>query len=135
MWNVDPSKEEIGVLMEAGIIYRDLRNFEAAREVFSGVQALLPKSDAPHVALGTVSFKEGDFEGADRHYRLALEVNPRSAYAFAHLAELEAMRGNSDKARQHVQEAIKLDPRGPFGKMARSLLNFIEAMQSESGSR
>jgi tetratricopeptide (TPR) repeat protein len=131
MWNLDPSKEEIGVLMEAGMIYRDLRNFGTAREVFTGVQALLPKSDAAHVALGTVSFKEGDFETADRHYRLALEVNPRSAYACAHLAELECFLGNPDKARQYVQEAIRLDPRGAFGNFARTLLNLIEEMPNK----
>ena len=131
MWKVDPSKEEIGVLMEAGIVYRDLRDFEAARDVFNGVQALLPKSDAVHVALGTVSFQEGDFESADRHYRLALQLNPRSAYACAHLAELEIFRANPEKAKAHVREAIRLDPRGPSGKFARSLLEMIEAPQSE----
>jgi len=133
MWNVNPSKDEIGLLMEAGIIYRDLRNFSAAREIFKGVRALLPKSDAVEVALGTVSFQEGNFQAAERHYRLALEANPRSAYAYAHLAESDIFQGKSDDARAHIDAAVKLDPYGVFGQFARNLMRLVDAIQSQQG--
>ena len=128
-WNVNASKDEIGVLMEAGIVYRESGKFAEARQVFEGVQALLPKSDAARVALGTVDFQQGDFEGAARHYRLALELNPRSAYAQAHLGEVEIFRKDKEKAREHLREAIRLDPHGTFGKFARSLLKLADVVQ------
>jgi Flp pilus assembly protein TadD len=128
-WNVKPSKEEIGLLMEAGIIYRDSGKFKEALEVFRGVQVLLPKSDTVEVALGTLSFQQRDFDGAERHYRLALELNPQSAYAYAHLGEVEIFRKNKKGAEAHLKQAIKLDPRGVFGKFARSLLAFSEQVQ------
>jgi tetratricopeptide (TPR) repeat protein len=129
MWNVNPSKEEIGLLMEAGIVYRESRKFEEAREVFHGVRALLPKSEVVEVALGTVSFHEGDFEAAARHYRAALELNPRSAYAYAHLGELAIFQKDKEQATLHLKQAIKLDPRGVHGKFARTLLEFGNAIR------
>jgi Flp pilus assembly protein TadD len=129
VWNVTPEKDEIGLLMEAGIIYRDSKQFAEATQVFRGVRALLPKSDVPEVGLGTVSFQAGEFEDAARHYERALELNPSSAYAYAHLGELEIFRKNVEKAREHLKQAIELDPRGIFGKLARSLLGFADVVQ------
>lgn len=133
-WNLNPSNEEVGLLMEAGIIYRESRRFEEAREVFHGVRALLPKSDVVEVALGTVSFQQGDFEAAGRHYRSALELNPLSAYAHAHLGELAIFQKDKELATIHLKEAIRLDPRGVYGKFARTLLEFGNAVRyKESG--
>jgi len=78
-WTVAPSHEELAFLVEAGIIYRDAKNFQGARDVFTGVKELFPQYDFPEVFLGTVDFQEGHFEAAEAHYRKALEVNPRSA--------------------------------------------------------
>lgn len=134
-WNINPSNEEIALLMESGIIYRESRKFADAREVFLGVQALLPKSDVVEVALGTVSFHQGDFEDAGRHYQAALKLNTRSAYAHAHLGELELFQKNKVKAVEHLKEAIKLDPRGVYGKFARTLLDFGNAIKyKEAGT-
>jgi tetratricopeptide (TPR) repeat protein len=134
-WNVNPSHEEIGLLMEAGIIYRDSRKFGEAHEVFNGVRALLPKSDVVEVALGTVSFQQGDFEAAARHYRSALELNPRSAYAYAHLGELAIFQKDKAQAVIHLKEAIKLDPRGVYGKLARTLLEFGNTVRYKEGGK
>ena len=120
-WDVTAGRDEIGLLMEAGLIYRDAKQFEEARQVFRGVQALLPKSDVVEVALGTVSFQAGEFDDAARHYARALELNPRSAYANAHFGELELFRLNKDAARSRLKQAVELDPRGMAGKLARSL--------------
>jgi Flp pilus assembly protein TadD len=128
-WNVNASTEEIGLLMEAGIIYRESRKFAEAREVFHGLRALLPKSDVVEVALGTVSFHEGDFESAGRHYHSALELNPQSAYACAHLGELAIFQKDKLRAANYLKEAIRLDPRGSHGKFARALLEFGNAIR------
>lgn len=127
-WNVNPSREEIGFLIETSLIYRDSGRFREAREVLTGVRAMLPENDAVAVILGTVSFQQGDFDGAARHYKQALEFNPRSAYAYAHLGELEIFRKDKEQAAAYLREAIKLDPRGVYGTFARNLLEFGEAV-------
>jgi hypothetical protein len=42
---------------------------------------------------------------------------------------LELFRNNREKAAKYLKEAIKLDPRGVYGTLARSLLEFGEVVQ------
>ena len=130
-WNVNHSREEIGFLMEASLIYRDSGRFAEAREVLEGVRALLPHAETASVILGTVSLLQADFDGAARQYKQALDLNPRSAHAFAHLGELEILRLNKDQAAKYLKEAIRLDLRGVYGTFARSLLEFGAAVQNK----
>ena len=125
-WNISANRDEIAILLEAGIILREARRFPEAREVFAGVRALQPANEVAEIGLGTVAFHEGKHEEARRHYRKALEINPKSAYALAHLGETEIFARNKDAAREHLKKALELDPRGSFGKMARSLLTIAD---------
>lgn len=125
-WTITPSAEEVAFLLEAGIIYREARNFQAARDVFSGVRTLLPQQEVSEVLLGTVDFQEGNFEAAETHYRKALDLNPRSALAYAHLGEASLFRKDKGAARTHLKNAISLDPLGESGKMARRLMEMTE---------
>lgn len=128
-WTISPTHEEVAFLLEAGVIYRDARNFAAARDIFTGVKALLPKQEVPEILLGTVAFEEGNFQEAEDHYRRALELNPRSAFAYAHLGEACLFRKNKEAARGHLKTAQTLDPLGEFGKMARRLLEMSDQMK------
>ena len=125
-WDVVASSEEIALMMEAGFVYRDGEKFEEARDIFRGMRALAPKSEVPEVALGTVSFQARDFEGAIAHYQEALKLNPLSAYAYAHLGEAELFRKDKKAARSYLKKALELDPKGEFGKMARSLTSLAD---------
>jgi tetratricopeptide (TPR) repeat protein len=128
-WNVSPSHEELAFLLEAGVIYRDARNFAAARDIFTGVKALLPKQELPEILLGTVDFQEGNFEAAEKHYQKALELNSRSAFAYAHLGEACLFRKDKEAARTHLKTALSLDPLGEFGKMARRLMEMTDQVK------
>jgi tetratricopeptide (TPR) repeat protein len=128
-WTVNPSNEELAFLMEAGFLYRDLRKHQEAREIFKGVRALLPNSEVPEVALGTVAFQQSNFESAERHYRRALGLNPRSAWAYAHLGELALFRADKEQARELLKTAVDLDPRGDYGKLARALLDLADVVR------
>lgn len=125
-WAVNPSHEELAFLLEAGIIYREAKNFQAARDVFGGVKALVPNHELPEIFLGTVDFQEGKFDSAETHYRKALELNPRSAFAYAHLGEACLFRKDKDAARTHLKSALTLDPLGESGKMARRILEMTD---------
>jgi tetratricopeptide (TPR) repeat protein len=128
-WRINPSNQEVALLMEAGILYRDLKKYQEASDIFKGVRALLPNSEIPEVALGTVAFERGNFEGAERHYRRALDLNPRSAWAYAHLGELALFQANKEQARAFLNTAIDLDPRGDYGKLARALLDLVNVVR------
>lgn len=127
-WNVQTSHEEIAFLMEAGLICRDARRFQQAVEIFIGVRSLLPKSEIPEVALGTVRFAEGDLDKAVRHYQTALKINPNSAYAHVHLGEALAFGRRQEDARTHFKRAVELDPRGKMGDMARGLTQYLDQL-------
>src|ERR1700748_491664 len=75
-WTVAPSHEELSFLVEAGVIYREAGNFQAALDVFNGVKALYPTHDFPEVFLGTVEFQQRNFDAAEGPYRKAIELNP-----------------------------------------------------------
>jgi Flp pilus assembly protein TadD len=128
-WTVSPSHDELTFLLEAGVIYRDGKNFAAAQDVFNGVRALLPKHELPEILLGTVDFQQGNFDGAASHYRKAIELNPRSAFAYAHLGEVFLFRKNKEDARSNLKTAISLDPLGEYGKMARKLMELTDQVK------
>jgi len=127
-WSINPSKEELAFVMEAGMLYRDLHRFQEARDVFNGARILAPASEVPEVALGTVAFQNGDFERAGMHYRRALRLNPRSAWAYAHLGELALFEMDKEQARDHLNTAIELDPRSDHGSLARALMDLVDVV-------
>ena len=127
-WNVQTSHEEIAFLMEAGLICRDSRRFSLAVEIFTGVRSLVPKSEVPEVALGTVRFAEGDLDKAVRHYQTALKLNPNSAYAHVHLGEALVFGNKGSEARAHLKRALEFDPRGKIGDMARGLTQYLDQL-------
>jgi len=128
-WTISPSHDELAFLLEAGIIYREAKNFQAARDVFTGAKVLIPEHEIPEVFLGTVDFQEGNFDAAEGHYRKALELNPRSAFAYAHLGEACLFRKDKEAARTHLANAISLDPLGESGKMARRLMEMADQVK------
>ncbi|MCW5964406.1 MAG: tetratricopeptide repeat protein [Bryobacterales bacterium] len=127
-WTFDISNEELAVILEAGFIYRDAGRYDHARDIFQGVRALAPGSEVPEVGLGTLAFQQGEFGQAARHYHRALERNPQSAWAHAHLGELALFSKDKEKARDHLRTALELDPAGEFGRMARDLLRLAETV-------
>ena len=129
-WNVETPHEQIAFLMEAGLIYRDAKRFREAEEVFAAVRALAPKSEVGEVALGTVRFAEGKLQQAIRHYRIALKLNERSAFAHAHLGEAYAFANDAASARRHIEAAIRLEPKGASSEHARSVAAYLEKVKA-----
>ena len=127
-WNIQPSREEIAFLMEAGIIFREARRFPEAEEVFRGVRALTPRSEVPEVALGTVQFALGEVKKAIGHYEKALKLNADSAFAHAQLGEAHLFSKDRAEAKKHLNEAVRLDPGGDTGAHARMLLELLNKM-------
>lgn len=63
-------------------------------------------------------FEAGDYEGARRRTREALERNPDSGGLLYNLACAESLLGEPDAALEHVQRAVELEPR--FAELAQT---------------
>lgn len=115
-----PAKE-IALLMEAGHICRYARRFPEAREIFQGIAALLPVRAPADLALAAVACDERRFDEAEKLCRSVLEVNRGSVAAYAQLAELQIMRGDSAGAITTLKTAHNLRPAGSMLSLVRSL--------------
>ena len=113
---------DIKLMLEAGCVYRYARRFREARDVFRGVQALIPTQEAADLALAGVSMDEGKLEEAEAHCRRALELNRASAAAYAQLAEIQLLQNQEARARQSLQRSLEINSNGPSAALAKTLL-------------
>ena len=123
---VEVTREEATLMLEAGYVYMDMGKFKEAREVFTGAAALFPKSEVPHLALGTLEFSQGRHDKALQAYRAAQRVAPKAGVPRAHCGEALLFLGKVAEADRELKAAIDLDPDGDGGRLARALLEAKE---------
>ena len=75
---------------------------------------------------------EGDYEGAERHYRAALDERPDHLQTLSNLAGILAFRGELDEAASLSRRALALDPKAfsPNFQMGRILLQQKKFLES-----
>lgn len=120
---VQPTDDELRVMLEAGFVLREASRFEEAEAIFRGVAELLPEADVPRVALGTVELQRGRFAQAESLCREALKSNPDSLYARVHHAESLLFLRQRAEAEAELQEVIRRDAASPHSRTARALLS------------
>lgn len=74
--------------------------------------------------LGSALYKRGEMDGAIRHFRSAIDLNPRYPDAHNNLGVLLSQRGSYGEAYEQFREAIRLNPQN-----ARAYNNFGNALQ------
>ena len=124
---VPVSREEAIVLLESGWVLMDMGKFDEAREVFAGAAALLPKSEVPHLALGTLEFAQGKHDKALQEYRKAQQLAPKSGLPRAHAGEALLFLNKPAEAVKELKAALDLEPEGDGAKLAKALLEAKEA--------
>lgn len=124
---IDVSQGEIALLLEAGYLYLEMQKYKEAEEIFGGVAALVPHSDVPLVCLGNLALSQGKYDRALKHHKEALKRQPDSALAEAHQGETLIFLKKKDDARAALKRALTLDPDGPAGAFAKSLLDGLAA--------
>jgi tetratricopeptide (TPR) repeat protein len=124
---VQVSKQEVVVLLESGYVLMDMGKWDEAREVFAGAAALLPKSEVPHLALGTLEFAQGRHDKALQEYRKAQQINPKSGLPRAHAGEALLFMGKVNEASRELKAAIDVEPDGDGARLAQALLSAKEA--------
>ncbi len=124
---VSAPRDEVVMLLEAGWLLMDLGRFDEARDVFSGAAALLPKSEVPHLAMGTLEFAQGRHDKALQAYRKAQAITPKSGLPRAHAGEALLFLGKVKEAEKELNAAIEIEPKGDGAKLAKALLEARES--------
>jgi tetratricopeptide (TPR) repeat protein len=120
--HVKPSDEELRVILESGFVLREAGRLDDADAVFRGALELLPDSDVPRVALGTVELQRGRFAEAQALCEEALRVRPESLYARVHRAESLLFQRRREEAEEELREVMAAEPDSPHARTARALL-------------
>ena len=120
-------KLQARVLLEAGYIWMDMGQYDKARDVFLGVAALMPKSEIPQIALGTLEFAQGRHDKALQAYRSAQRLAPRSALPRAHAGEALLFMGKVNEAVKELKAAVDVEPDGDGARLAKALMEAKEA--------
>jgi Flp pilus assembly protein TadD len=89
--------------------------------------------------LAIASVGRGNVDGAIRHFRRALEINPADAATHSNLARALLQNGNSDDAVKHLRRALELNPKdgavhGSLAMIWRARARSME-LSSISGAR
>ncbi len=121
------TRQQAQVMLEAGYIFVEMGKFAEAREVFGGAALLMPKSEVPQLALGTLEFVQGHKDKALQAYRAAQRLAPKSALPRAHCGEMLLLSGKVTEAMKELNAAIELEPDSDGARFAESLIAAKEA--------
>lgn len=124
---VPTAKQQAMILLEAGYLWMDMRRFDRAKDVLAGAAALMPKSEVPQLALGTLEFVQGRHEKALQAFRAAQKLAPRSGLPRAHCGEALLFMGKLKEADKELKAAIELEPKGDGARLAKALIEAKEA--------
>lgn len=124
---VSMSKQQAKLMLEAGYLWMDLGKFDNARELLAGAAQLMPKSEVPQMALGTLEFNQGNHEKALQVFRRAQQLAPRASLPRAHCGETLLFLGKVNEAMKELKAALELEPGSDGASFAQAL---IEAKES-----
>lgn len=130
--DVRPGDEELRLMLEAGFVLREANRLDDAETIFRGVIELLPDSDVPRVALGTVELQRGRFAEAQAACEEALLRHPDSLYARVHHAEALLFQRRRGEAESELNEIIARDPESPHSRTARALLDAADQISAHN---
>jgi Flp pilus assembly protein TadD len=123
---VPATKIQARILLETGYLWMDMGRFGEARTVFMGAAMLMPKSEVPQIALGTLELVQGKFEKALQAFRAAQRLAPQSALPHAHAGEALLFMGKDVAALKELEQAKKMEPDSDVTLFADSLLDCRE---------
>jgi tetratricopeptide (TPR) repeat protein len=124
--HIKPTDEELRVMLEVGYLLREAARFDESKAIFYGVSELIPNSEVPKVALGTVELQSGKFELAQIACEEALQLNPESLYARVHRAEALLFQHKREEAEQELLAVIEKNENSPHSRTAKALLDVAD---------
>src|SRR5262245_63816663 len=121
------AKSEAVLLLEAGYLWMDMGEFGKSRDVFSGIAALMPKSEVPQIARGTLEMVQGRHDKALQMFRSAQRLAPKSGLPRAHVGEALLFMGKVPEAMKELKAAKEIEPDGDGARLAQALIEATEA--------
>lgn len=118
------SKQQAMLMLESIYLWMDLGKFDHARELASGVAALMPKTKQAQFALGTIEFNQQKYDKALQAFRAAQRLDAKSGLARAHCAEALIFMGKTGEALKELQSARDLEDDGGVAEFAYRLTLF-----------
>ena len=124
---VPMTKQQAVLMLESAYLWMDLGKFDHARELLQGAMVLMPKSEVPVIAMGTLEFNQGRYDKALQTYRRAQQLAPRSAVPRAHCGEALLFMGKTNEAMRELKAALDLEPTSDGARFAQALIEMKEA--------
>jgi tetratricopeptide (TPR) repeat protein len=94
-----------------GSIWLLKKDYLRARKQFANLAATAPGNYGAHYNLGLLSMREGRLEEAMREFQSAAQADATSAQPHSALGSLYYERGDWNRARDELRQAIALDPK------------------------
>lgn len=120
------SKQQAMLMLEAAYLSMDMGKFDDARDILTGAAALMPKSEIPQIALGTLEFNQGHFDKALQAFRSAQRVAPKASLPRAHAGEALLFMGKVPEAMKELKQAVELEPKSDGAAFAKALIEAKE---------
>lgn len=90
---------------------QQLWHWQSSRLLFEHALAVTTANPVAHSNLAHALFGEGDWKGAEEHYRKAIRSDPTYANAYDNLGTVLARQGRNDEAVGKYRKALALNPR------------------------
>lgn len=119
-------KQQAQILLEAGYLWMEMGKYDNARQVLQGAAVLMPRSEVPQLALGTLEFSQGHHDRALQAYRAAQKLAPRASLPRAHAGEALLFMGKVTEALKELKAAVDAEPDSDGAKFAQALLEARE---------
>jgi predicted Zn-dependent protease len=124
---VPVTKQQAMLMLESAYLWMDMGKFDHARELLTGAATLMPKSEVPQLALGTLEFNMGHHDKALQAFRRAQQLAPRASLPRAHCGEALLFMGKVNEAMKELKSALDLEPESDGARFAQSLIDAKDA--------
>ncbi len=108
-----PATATVSRYLEAAATLEEQGRLEAAHTAYAAAREQWPKEPAPHLALGNVAYRSGDYDRALEHFQSAVSADPDMAAAHFNLAWAFKLLDRPEAAQAAAEEAQRLAPEHP----------------------
>lgn len=122
---INVSNEELICLMETGYLNLAMGKFNEAKEIFEGVEMLVPESEAVQIALGNLYFDQGNLEEAEKAFQKAVFFNPQNSLSRVYLYKTLLTEGKKQEAIVGLKEIATHEKQEAVINMAKALLEAV----------
>src|SRR5471032_493064 len=106
--NLDPSNL-FGLVAKVRILIRTDK-FELAQAVINATQPIYPHERLFYLLQGMLHYRKADYAQAEKAFRKAIELDPKSANAYAYLNAVLLRQDRIDEALRVLQQGLQIQP-------------------------